>query len=496
MEAERLRVRKDSSLLRRRETLPIKRASNSSTPVRPRNNDELPGKKKGLPWPVFLFLPALIVPWLLPIEALRLSAYRIVLVVMILPCLFLWLTGRAGRIRLTDVVLLFFCVWVFLSLFINNGLSSSVEPSGIIFIETFGTYLLARCYIRGPDDFYNMVRVLFWINLFLSPFALIELVLGYNILLDMFSAVLPTFNYPPAATRLGLSRVRSVFDHPILFGVFTGSTLALIHLVLGHGDNIARRFTRTAIVASLAVMSLSAGPIIGIAAQGFVIAWDGALKFLKSRWRIFLGLLALAIIATEILAKRSLLEIVISTFTFDPLSYWFRRLIWSYAWVSVWNHPFFGVGLEEWEHPDWMPASIDNLWLFHAVHYGLLAAGLLLLATVLAIWAACSAKTLDSRLYAYRMGLIATLIAFFIIGWTVHYWGPAYCLFLFLMGSGAWMLERKTDTGLELKTDTDKRIPGNHRRTALQKNAFTRPNLVRDRAADTEKATEDTQYDG
>lgn len=484
MEAERLRVRKDSSLLRRREAIPFKRALNPSIPGRPPNSDKMPGRKRGLPWPVFLFLPALIVPWLLPIETLRLTPYRIILVMMVLPCLFMWLTGRAGRIRLADIVLLFFCVCVFLSLFINSGLSSSIEPSGIIFIETFGAYLLARCYIRGPDDFYNMVRMLFLINLFLFPFALVELALGYNILHDLFSAVLPTFNYPPATPRLGLNRVQSIFDHPILFGVFTGSTLALVHLVLGRGDNIVRRFTRSAIVASLAMMSLSAGPIMAIAAQGFVLAWDGALKFLKSRWKIFLGLLALATIATELLARRSLLEIVISVFTFDPLSYWFRKLIWSYAWVSVSNHPFFGVGLEEWDHPDWMPASIDNLWLFHAVHYGLPAAGLLLLATVIAIWAVGSAKTSEPRLYAYRMGFIATLMAFFIIGCTVHYWGPAHCLFLFLMGSGAWMLERNTDTGLELKTDAAKRIPGNLQRTARHKNAFTRRNLVRDRSAD------------
>ncbi|QIG51816.1 hypothetical protein G5V57_31375 [Nordella sp. HKS 07] len=474
MEAERLRVRKDNSLLRKREPIPFTRESNYSTPVRPPDNDELPGEKKGLPWPVLLFLVTLVVPWILPIGPLRLSAYRIVLVVMVLPCLFMWLTGKVGRIRLTDIVVLSFCVWVFLSLIMVNGLSSSIEPSGIMFIETFGSYLLARCYIRGPDDFYNTVRALFLTNLFLFPFSLIEFVLGYNILHDMFSAILPTFNYPPMAARLGLSRVQSVFDHPILFGIFTGSTLALVHLVLGHGDNIARRFTRTAIVGTLAMMSLSGGPIQALAAQVFIIAWDSALKFLKSRWQIFLSLLALATIATEILAKRSLLEIMIATFTFDPLSYWFRRLIWSYGWASVLNHPFFGVGLERWERPDWMPPSIDNIWLYYAVHHGLPAAGLLLLAVAFAIWAACSAKALDSRLCAYRMGFIATLMAFFLTGWTVHYWGAAHCLFLFLMGSGAWMLERKANTGIELKTDTIKRIPSSHQRPSPHRNAFTR----------------------
>ena len=30
---------------------------------------------------------------------------------------------------------------------------------------------------------------------------------------------------------------------------------------------------------------------------------------------------------------------------------------------------------------------------------------------------------------------------FFVTGWTVHFWGNVYVLFLFLMGAGVWMLE-------------------------------------------------------
>ena len=53
-------------------------------------------KNKRLSWPVFLFLLALVVPWVIFIGPLRLSVYRIVLLVMVLPCLGM-LDGRESR---------------------------------------------------------------------------------------------------------------------------------------------------------------------------------------------------------------------------------------------------------------------------------------------------------------------------------------------------------------------------------------------------------------
>ena len=54
-------------------------------------------QKRGLRWPVALFLLGLLVPWEIGIDPLRLSVYRIVLLVILLPCIFAWLSGKAGR---------------------------------------------------------------------------------------------------------------------------------------------------------------------------------------------------------------------------------------------------------------------------------------------------------------------------------------------------------------------------------------------------------------
>ena len=153
-------------------------------------------KNKRLSWPVLLFLIGLVVPWVIFIGPLRLSVYRFVLLVMVLPCLGMLMAGKAGRTRTADIALLLFCIWCTFGLVLNHGFESSVETSGIIFVETFGPYLLARCYIRDADDFYNVIQLLFRIVVLLLPFAIFEFVSGQNILHELFAAVFPVSSAP------------------------------------------------------------------------------------------------------------------------------------------------------------------------------------------------------------------------------------------------------------------------------------------------------------
>ena len=79
-------------------------------------------KRKKIHWPPLLFLVALVVPWLIFIGTVRLSVYRIVLLVMVLPCLGMWMAGKAGRIRIADIALLLFWFWCSLSIIVRDGM--------------------------------------------------------------------------------------------------------------------------------------------------------------------------------------------------------------------------------------------------------------------------------------------------------------------------------------------------------------------------------------
>jgi O-Antigen ligase len=401
------------------------------------------GKRKAS-WPVFLFLMGLIVPWTIPVGPLRMSAYRIVLIAMILPSLRLWASGKAGRIRFADIALLSFWFWCALSLIVNNGLGSTIHTIGISFIETMGSYFLARCYIRDADDFYNMVQILFRIVAFLLPFAIIECLTGQNILRDLFSAIMPTLPPPGEPGRWGLSRAYVIFDHEILFGVFCGSMLALSHQVLGYKKTAFQRALRIAIIGATTFSSLSAGAIIVLALQAFLILWNWLFRTVKFRWRILVGFLIVAYLFVGLVANRSALDIVTNFFVFDPMSYWYRKLIWDYGWASVMMHPLFGVGLNDWERPTWMPASIDNFWLLSAISYGLPATVLILTSVFSVLGLVSLKKGLNERRAAYRMGFVISLVAFTIVLFTVAVWNAAYVFFFFLLGSGLWMVDDAT----------------------------------------------------
>src|SRR5262249_35694819 len=74
-------------------------------------------------------------------------------------------------------------------------------------------------------------------------------------------------------------------------------------------------------------------------------------------------------------------------------------------------------------------------------HYGFPALFFMLLAFSWIILAVGSRRLSDQRLIAYRMAFVITMVTFFFVGCTVHFWDAAWVFFLFLLGSGVWILD-------------------------------------------------------
>jgi hypothetical protein len=405
-------------------------------------------QSRGVSWPVFLFLVGLVIPWLIQVGPARLSVYRIVLLATLVPSLFMWLSGRAGNVRAVDIAIITYALWCALGLFTLHGWSAGIEPSGTIFIETVGVYFLARCHIRDADDFYNVALLLFKIVVALVPFAIIEAVTGRNVVIEAFSVILPTHvdgSLGYADYRLGLKRVQVCFDHPILFGVFSGSIFAFAYLVLGYGKTHFQRCKKSAWVALAVFLSLSAGPLSAVVAQIILLIWNSLLKEFKERWKMLWLVLIAMYVLVAIGSNQSVPEFYITHFSFDQASAYYRVLIWKFGSATALNHPFFGVGLNEWERPEWMPPSIDMFWLFHAIRYGIPAGLLMLFAFLSVFWAVGIKKGLSERISEYRTAYMFVMVGFFIVGWTVHFWNATYVLFIFLIGCGVWILDADSD---------------------------------------------------
>ncbi|TPO10655.1 hypothetical protein [Mesorhizobium sp. B1-1-5] len=411
----------------------------------------LSGKRTS--WPVWVFLISLEIPWVFYIGPLRLSIYRLVLLALIMPCAVRLFSGKAGRIRLADISILMLAVWSLIGLIANHGLVAGAQSAGILFIETVGPYMLARCWIRDAADFHNAVRLFFWIIVILMPFAVVECLGGGNILLKVFSVVLPVNDYP-VVQRLGRTRVISIFDHPILFGLNVGSAVALTYLVLGYKKTAAHRNFKVALVVVTAATSLSSGPIAGMAVQIFLIFWNTLLRGNRHRWKLLIGAALLLIVAAEIVSNRSAITIVTQMIVLDSQTYWYRRLIWEYGSATALSHPIFGIGMNDWDRPGWMPnGTIDNFWLLEAMRFGFAAPIFLLLAGFSTAIATALRRNIDERLDRFRTAYLITLGFLFLIGWTVHFWNSTYVLALFLLGSGVWILDAKPAQSESAETD-------------------------------------------
>ena len=105
--AGRLRPQAPASIGHGRAMAP-RRAAGGRAPSEARVTDTAAVPAERLPLPVFLILVALVVPWILNVGSLRLSPYRLVLIVMFVPCLMQFVAGKAGPVRLPDIAVILY----------------------------------------------------------------------------------------------------------------------------------------------------------------------------------------------------------------------------------------------------------------------------------------------------------------------------------------------------------------------------------------------------
>ena len=397
------------------------------------SDQAIPSRHRLAP-PVVLFLICLALPILFQLGTLRLSPYRVVLIVMLLPCLWGWFTGAAGRLRFPDLLVLGLAVWSATSFLVVHGPSQGIESAGIVLIETLAPYMLARCYIRSRQDFYAMVRVLAVIVFALAPFAIIETFTAWNGPIRISESIFQTYPDVGKPARWGLDRVQGPFEHPILFGVFAGSALALAVYTLG--------FFRIPVAAGLAVtaaLSLSSGPLTALVVQSGMILWDRVFHRMTRHWVLLVVLAVTIYVAVDLISNRTPAEVFISYAAFNPETAYNRLLIWDWGWVNIWQNPWFGLGNNDWQRLWFMTASVDMFWIQRTMVHGL-PVGLmnqLLFVTMLIGLVKCRSD--DPQVLRCRTGIAICLVGFYLSGMTVHFWNATFVLYMFFIGSAVWV---------------------------------------------------------
>jgi len=397
-----------------------------------------------LPWPVTALVIALTMPseTSVYVGSLRLSPYRILLIITLFPSLNLLLSYRVGAPHIVDFLMIAHSLWVLLAFVVNEGLGQGFESGGIYIVESLGAYLVGRCWIRTRRDFEAFCRLVFFMVLGMLFFTIPESLTGVHFIKQAFQAALGGGGIPYIEPRLGLTRAFGSFDHPILYGTFCATTVAATYYVVCSAKIGTRQLVTMSAVGLATFLSLSSGAFVAMGIQGFLIAWDRLTRGISNRWTMLGGLFALGWIFLSLLSNRSPIKVFISYMTFSAHSAYNRILIWEYGTKEVARHPLFGIGFADWQRPDWMhSSSMDNFWLVTAVRYGLPALILLLLAVFVTMRRIGKVQNADDSFLRYRLAWIIGILGIGIAGITVHFWNSLFGLFMFLLGTGAWMLD-------------------------------------------------------
>jgi hypothetical protein len=394
------------------------------------------------PWLGAAFYLALAVPleFSATVAGLRLSPYRVFLLVMFIPMIMRLV--REARILPADYLVAAHAFWAALALGVYGGVGAGLESGGIYIIESLGAYLVGRLAVSSPESSRAMLRFMVTVLVVMAAFALPESITGYHLLREISRTLMGGAALPIIEPRLGLHRAFGSFDHPILYGVFAASTFAAAYYVLCKEQLRARSLAILGVIAGSTFVSLSAGPFVALACQLMVLGWDRLTKGIQMRWSILVSGIMLLWFAVSLASNRGFVKVFISYFTFSPHSAYNRTLIWDYGTAEVARHPVFGIGLGDWIRAPWMSDSMDNFWLLTAVRYGLPA--LIFLVGAIVLIAIQQARTVggNRELNRYRMGWLVIIIGLSVSGITVHFWNAMFAYFFFLMGTGVWMTGR------------------------------------------------------
>jgi hypothetical protein len=382
-----------------------------------------------------LFISVLLPPVYFNIGSTSLSLSRAFLLFAIVPLLIRLLSGQAGRLMPADYFMMAYCGWIAITYTYHYG-TSRIALSGITIIEQLGAYLLGRVLIRNITDYNIFIKTFFTALLVLFPFAIFELFTGKNLWAALFDPFFSVHQKPSSAYgRMGLERVLSGFEHPILYGLFC--SLGMANFFYVYQPKIFKAIAMMVFTAGMTFMSLSSAPLMAVASQALMITWD---KATRGRWVLLVVLVVSAYVTVDALSNRTPVTILISTLTFNPLSAWVRVAIWDYGSAAVLANPIMGIGLEDWPRPFWVTSSVDNFWLLISMRHGIPAIGLLLGALAFHLAAILRAKNLSPILARYRTGYVLALLCLYFTLCTVHIWGGMSSFVFFYIGAGLWFV--------------------------------------------------------
>ena len=362
------------------------------------------------------------------VGGLRLTLARAILLALT-PLSLVRLVQQAGRRTYrfvwSDALVLPTGLWMLLAVAVTEGLDRALVGGGVTALEFVGAYFVARAFLAAHGQALSLARVLSLSIAVVGLLSVLDRFAGYYVLHDLVGRLTGLQLDWRYDERYGSIRAAGTFEHPILLGTACACAMLLATTL----PMIARCFVFAGAAAGL-LAAVSSAPMVGAFIGFSCLAYRRLTPSLESRWR-WLMLAAGIMLALLFAVHSAPFGWLIGHMTIDPATGFYRLLIWQIAGADVLQAPVFGIGItDDWARPEWMPSTVDSLWLRAAMSFGI--PGSVLIAACLL--GACSRRVDIARTYLSdderRLGLVLSLILFVYIflGFTVHFWGAAWIL--------------------------------------------------------------------
>ena len=347
------------------------------------------------------------------------------------------------RFRFNDLIFTMAALWAVAGFIIVYGLERG-GPSGVgVAIDMLLAYFITRHSIRTFDDFRCLLILLAPVALLIAGLMAMEAVAYYRFARAPAQAVFGSLGAAefgvgqgPADftdVRYGLLRAMGPFSHPILAGTFFACLLPLYFFSRLRGWPMVVGMT----ACFGAIFSFSSAAIMGIVIFVVLAVYDrirNMVTFLN--WPIFIAATLVSMLMVQILSKGGLIPVLVRL-TLNPQTGYYRLLIWEYGTKTVEAHPWFGIGYERYFAPLGMSGSVDSIWLAYSIRSGLPMAILLGIATLIPMFGVMlrvgKERPADNQLL---IGLAVALTMYFLIGFSVTYFGGLLIWFFMLIAIG------------------------------------------------------------
>ncbi|MCK5830859.1 MAG: hypothetical protein KAH20_11215 [Methylococcales bacterium] len=400
-----------------------------------------------------------IISFFIPLEVffnwggLRLEPYRVLLIIGFIKYI-------AGKQKKDDgcTILNYYILFTFISLIVNHGFEFALKTSGILYLEVCISYLMGVMFIRDIESLKKKIYLLASLYIIIMLPSLIEFFTGNKIIHSFFEKItghkqLAENLYSESYIRLGFTRTTSVFSHPILYSI---SATFIIPIFISLYSLEAKKKTihlfkkMSGLIVAVFIALTSAG--ISVIIIQIALRWwyKNQYKIGNLRKIIITSFYTLLVII-HFGSNRGVIKFIATSITLNPQTAYYRILQWEYTLDDIANNLFFGIGYNDFTHPEWFASSVDSYWLLNMLQYGALSTIFLSYFFIKLLKKTYFESTVNDTNNVILLGFRLLIISIIFVGFTVDFFDKLQPLMYFLLGASSWLFKEINKENYENK---------------------------------------------